>query len=90
MQRSDDSGARLPARAAGQGALVEREETHDATPGEDPSRRRTNPASQVGRLEKTGGTPESRRAVDDDAREDSERWREPQEEDEPVEEGEAP
>jgi hypothetical protein len=69
---------------------VEREETHDATPGQDPSRRRENPASQVGRLEKTGGTPESRRAVDDDGREDSDRWREPLEEDEPVEEGEAP
>jgi hypothetical protein len=44
----------------------------------------------VGRLEKTGGTPESRRAVDDDGREDSDRWRESLEEDEPVEEGEAP
>ena len=46
---------------------------------------RVNPASQIGRARQTGGTPESRRAVDDDVGTDGKRWRKPVEEDEPVE-----
>jgi hypothetical protein len=39
-----------------------------------------SPASQIGRLRQTGGTPESRRQIDPDL-EDSEEWIDPQEED---------
>jgi hypothetical protein len=38
-----------------------------------------SPASQLGRLRQTGGTPESRRQIDPDARLDSEEWIEPKE-----------
>jgi hypothetical protein len=39
-----------------------------------------SPASQIGRLRQTGGTPESRRQIDPDLA-DSEEWIDPQEED---------
>jgi hypothetical protein len=38
-----------------------------------------SPASQLGRLRQTGGTPESRRQIDPDVRPDSEAWIEPEE-----------
>ena len=48
-------------------------------------RERLSPSSQIGRLRQTGGTPESRRRVGPEPADDSETWRRPREEDEPVE-----
>jgi hypothetical protein len=48
-------------------------------------RDRLSPSSQIGRLRQTGGTPESRRRVGPEPADDSETWRRPREEDEPVE-----
>jgi len=64
--------------------MGEDEDTRDDDTRVDP-RPVPNPASQLGRLEQTGGTPESRRAVDDGKGNDGERWRQPHEESEPVE-----
>jgi hypothetical protein len=47
---------------------------HDPTPGEDPSVDELNPASQIGRLRTTGGTPESRRVADRGLGTDEEPW----------------
>jgi hypothetical protein len=43
-------------------------------------------SSQIGRTAQTGGTPESRRTIDDDEGEDGDRWRAPREESEPISE----
>ena len=52
----------------------------DAREDEEP----LSQSSQIGRTAQTGGTPESRRAVDDDDRPDGDRWRAPREESEPL------
>jgi hypothetical protein len=43
-----------------------------------------SPASQIGRLRQTGGTPESRRQIDPDVGDDGEHWIEPTAEDETI------
>jgi hypothetical protein len=60
--------------------VSERDE-RDAREGDLP----LSPASQIGRLKQTGGTPESRRRAGPDAASDVEEWKAPQAEDEPVE-----
>lgn len=46
---------------------------------------RLSPSSQIGRLARTGNTPEARRAADREQGSDSKRWRQPEEEHGPVE-----
>lgn len=61
------------------------EKRHQSDEEQEVGRRRLSPSSQIGRMQQTGGTPESRRIDESSEPPDSETWRAPRDEDTPVE-----